>query len=41
MAVDVTVEHHIPDDEHRDLENRVAKYLVGHEGWKLVSTLPT
>ena len=32
MAVDVTVEHHVADDKYRELEFRVANYLVAHDG---------
>jgi hypothetical protein len=32
MVVDVTVEHHVADDQNRDNEQRIAIYLVAHDG---------
>jgi hypothetical protein len=32
MAVDVTVEHHVADDQNRDNEQRNAIYLVAYDG---------
>ena len=39
MAVDVTVEHHVAEDQNQDNDQRIAIYLVTYDGrtWRSIT----